>query len=43
VVARLAPLGLEPIDGSPADAQALFKAEIDKWTDMVNSIGVVGN
>jgi tripartite-type tricarboxylate transporter receptor subunit TctC len=43
VVRRLAPLGLEVIHGSPQDAEALFKTEVEKWTLMVNSIGAVGN
>jgi tripartite-type tricarboxylate transporter receptor subunit TctC len=43
VVARLAPLGLEPIQGSPADAEALFQTEVEMWTKMVTSIGGVGN
>jgi tripartite-type tricarboxylate transporter receptor subunit TctC len=43
VMRRLGPLGLEAIHGSPADAEALFKTEVEKWTLMVNSIGAVGN
>ena len=43
VTARLGPLGLEPIHGSPADAEALFRAEVEKWTVMVNAIGAAAN
>ena len=43
VIAKLAPLGLEAVHGSPADAQALFKTEVEKWTLMVNSIGAGAN
>jgi hypothetical protein len=37
---RLIDLGFEPIVGSQAQADAMFKAETDKWGKMVKALGL---
>ncbi len=37
---RLAVLGFDPITGTPADADRLFKAEVAKWGNMVTTLGL---
>jgi len=34
------PIGFEPIYGSPVQADAMFKSEIEKWRQMVEAIGL---
>jgi hypothetical protein len=33
-------MGFEPIAGTPAQADAMFAAEIKKWGDMVKALGL---
>jgi tripartite-type tricarboxylate transporter receptor subunit TctC len=40
VLGRLTPIGFEPIYGSPAQADAMFRSEIAKWGQMVDAIGL---
>jgi tripartite-type tricarboxylate transporter receptor subunit TctC len=40
VLARLVPVGFEPIYGSAPESDALFRAEIEKWRQMVEGIGL---
>jgi tripartite-type tricarboxylate transporter receptor subunit TctC len=40
VLAKLVPIGFEPIYGSPTQADAMFKSEIEKWRLMVEAIGL---
>jgi tripartite-type tricarboxylate transporter receptor subunit TctC len=40
VLAKLLPIGFEPIYGSPAQADAMFRSEIEKWRQMVEAIGL---
>jgi tripartite-type tricarboxylate transporter receptor subunit TctC len=40
VLARLRPIGFEPIHGSPSFMDKLFTAELEKWGRMVTGIGV---
>jgi tripartite-type tricarboxylate transporter receptor subunit TctC len=40
VLAKLVPIGFEPINGSPAQADAMFRSEIEKWRQMVEGIGL---
>jgi tripartite-type tricarboxylate transporter receptor subunit TctC len=40
VLAKLVPIGFEPIYGSPAQADAMFRSEIEKWRQMVEAIGL---
>jgi tripartite-type tricarboxylate transporter receptor subunit TctC len=40
VLARLRPIGFEPIHGSVTQMDKLFEAELEKWGKMVSSIGV---
>lgn len=40
VLAKLVPIGFEPIYGSPVQADAMFKSEIEKWRQMVEAIGL---
>jgi tripartite-type tricarboxylate transporter receptor subunit TctC len=40
VLAKLVPVGFEPIYGSAAESDALFRAEIAKWRQMVEGIGL---
>lgn len=37
---KLKSIGFDPITGTPAQADALFKAEVDKWGKMVKAIGL---
>jgi tripartite-type tricarboxylate transporter receptor subunit TctC len=37
---RLKKIGFDPISGSAAQAEAYFKAEVAKWGDMVNALGL---
>jgi tripartite-type tricarboxylate transporter receptor subunit TctC len=37
---RLVDLGFEPIVGSQQQADAMFKAEVDKWGKMVRALGL---
>ncbi len=37
---KLADMGFDPITGTPAEADALFAAEIKKWGDMVTALGL---
>jgi tripartite-type tricarboxylate transporter receptor subunit TctC len=37
---RLAAIGFDPISGSPAEADAMFKAEVAKWGKMVKTLGL---
>lgn len=40
VLAKLVPIGFEPIYGSPEQADAMFRSEIEKWRQMVEGIGL---
>jgi hypothetical protein len=40
IVNALAALGFDPVTGSQAQAQALFKAEVAKWGKMVMTLGL---
>jgi tripartite-type tricarboxylate transporter receptor subunit TctC len=40
VTKKLADMGFDPIAGTPADADALFAAEIKKWGGMVKALGL---
>jgi tripartite-type tricarboxylate transporter receptor subunit TctC len=37
---KLADIGFDPINGSPAQAEALFKTEVGKWGDMVKALNL---
>ena len=37
---KLATIGFDPITGSPAQAEALFKAEVGKWGEMVKALNL---
>jgi len=37
---KLATLGFDPIHGSPAEADGYFRAEVKKWGEMVNALGL---
>jgi len=37
---KLTDMGFDPISGSQAQADALFKAEVTKWGDMVKALGL---
>jgi len=37
---KLATIGFDPIEGSPAQAEAMFKAEVTKWGDMVKALNL---
>jgi tripartite-type tricarboxylate transporter receptor subunit TctC len=37
---KLTSIGFDPIYGSPAEADAYFRAEIKKWGEMVNALGL---
>src|SRR6478736_5408930 len=37
---KLATIGFDPINGTPAQAEAMFKAEVNKWGDMVKSLNL---
>jgi tripartite-type tricarboxylate transporter receptor subunit TctC len=40
VQAKLTDMGFEPITGTPAQADAMFAAEVKKWGDMVTALGL---
>ncbi len=40
VAKKLADMGFDPITGSPAQADALFSAEVKKWGGMVKTLGL---
>lgn len=40
---KLTAIGFEPLSGSPAQADSLFKAEVAKWGTMVKSLGLTIN
>ena len=40
VQTKLATIGFDPIQGSPAQAETLFKAEVDKWGEMVKALNL---
>jgi tripartite-type tricarboxylate transporter receptor subunit TctC len=40
VQTKLADMGFDPITGTPAEADALFGAEVKKWGDMVRALGL---
>jgi tripartite-type tricarboxylate transporter receptor subunit TctC len=37
---KLTAIGFDPIVGTPAQADSLFKAEVDKWGKMVKALGI---
>ena len=37
---KLTDMGFDPIAGSQTEADALFKAEVAKWGDMVKALGL---
>jgi tripartite-type tricarboxylate transporter receptor subunit TctC len=37
---KLTDMGFDPIAGSPAQADAMFKAEVDKWGKMVKALNL---
>jgi tripartite-type tricarboxylate transporter receptor subunit TctC len=37
---KLTDMGFDPITGSPAQADAMFKAEVDKWGKMVRALNL---
>jgi len=37
---KLTDMGFDPIVGSPAQADAMFKAEVEKWGSMVKALGL---
>lgn len=37
---KLDTIGFDPIQGSPAQAEAMFKAEVNKWGDMVKALSL---
>jgi len=37
---KLADIGFDPINGSPAQAEAMFKAEVGKWGEMVKALNL---
>ena len=37
---KLATIGFDPIQGSPAQAEAMFKAEVTKWGEMVKGLNL---
>lgn len=37
---RLAAIGFDPLIGSPAEADAMFKAEVAKWGTMVKALNL---
>jgi tripartite-type tricarboxylate transporter receptor subunit TctC len=40
VAKKLTDMGFDPITGSPAEADAMFKSEVDKWGKMVEALGL---
>jgi tripartite-type tricarboxylate transporter receptor subunit TctC len=37
---KLTDMGFDPITGTPAQADAMFTAEVKKWGDMVKALGL---
>ncbi len=37
---KLTAIGFDPIAGSPAQADAMFKSEVEKWGKMVSALGI---
>jgi tripartite-type tricarboxylate transporter receptor subunit TctC len=37
---KLTDMGFDPITGSPAQADAMFKSEVDKWGNMVKALNL---
>ena len=37
---KLSDIGFDTIEGSPAQAEAMFKAEVGKWGDMVKALNL---
>jgi tripartite-type tricarboxylate transporter receptor subunit TctC len=37
---KLATIGFDPINGSPAQAEAMFKSEVTKWGEMVKTLNL---
>ncbi len=37
---KLATIGFDPIEGSPAQAESMFKAEVTKWGEMVKALNL---
>jgi tripartite-type tricarboxylate transporter receptor subunit TctC len=37
---KLTDMGFDPITGTPAQAEAMFKAEVDKWGNMVKALNL---
>jgi tripartite-type tricarboxylate transporter receptor subunit TctC len=37
---KLSDIGFDTIEGSPAQSEALFKAEVGKWGDMVKALNL---
>jgi hypothetical protein len=37
---KLSDIGFDAIEGSPAQAEAMFKAEVGKWGDMVKALNL---
>jgi tripartite-type tricarboxylate transporter receptor subunit TctC len=37
---KLADIGFDPIEGSPAQAETMFKTEVGKWGDMVRALSL---
>jgi len=33
-------MGFDPITGTPAQAEAMFKVEVDKWGNMVKALNL---
>lgn len=41
LIEQLAKQGLEPVGGSPRDANALIKVEVERWTRIIREAGIV--
>ena len=37
---KLIAIGFDPMTGTPAQADAMFKAEVEKWGKMVSALGI---
>jgi hypothetical protein len=37
---KLTDMGFDPITGPPAQAEAMFKAEVEKWGNMVKALAL---
>lgn len=40
IVARINPIGYEPVYGRPAEAATLYRNDIAKWREMIDAIGL---